>query len=272
MPETMLDPLTALEQESIYIIREAYRKIKNIGVLWSIGKDSTVLLWLIRKAFFGQVPIPLIHIDTTYKIPEMIAYRDRFVAENGLKLIVGKNQAELDNGMNHTRGRLVCCTALKTDALKLTVEAHKFEGIILGIRADEEGSRGKERIFSPRNYQSEWDVTEQPPEFWDAYKTDFPKGDHIRIHPMLKWTELDIWRYIEREKIPVIDLYFANNDGYRYRSLGCAPCTAPIRSNARTVAEIIEELATTSTSERAGRAQDQDDLHAMEKLRVKGYM
>jgi sulfate adenylyltransferase subunit 2 len=271
MPET-LDHLSALEQESMYIIREAYRKIKNLGVLWSIGKDSTVLLWLIRKAFLGYVPIPLIHIDTTYKIPEMIAYRDRFVAEWGLKLIVGQNTEALNNGMNPNQGRLTCCTALKTDALKHAVDVHKFGGLFLGIRHDEEGSRGKERIFSPRNYQSEWDVTEQPPEFWDAYKTDFPDGDHVRIHPLLRWTELDIWRYIARENIPIIDLYFSNPEGYRYRSLGCAPCTAPIRSEAATVEDIITELTMATTSERAGRAQDQEDSHAMEKLRVKGYM
>jgi sulfate adenylyltransferase subunit 2 len=173
--------------------------------------------------------------------------------------------------MNHTRGRLVCCGALKTEALRQVVEAHRFDGIIVGIRHDEEGSRGKERVFSPRNRRSEWEVAEQPPEFWNQYRTDFAPGEHVRIHPLLHWTELDVWRYIERENIPTIDLYFAR-DGRRYRSLGCAPCTASCESTASSVAEIIEELRTTRVAERAGRAQDQEDSHAMQKLRVKGYM
>lgn len=267
-----MDHLTALEQESIYIIREAYKKIDNLGMLWSIGKDSTVLLWLARKAFFGTVPFPLVHIDTSYKIPEMIAYRDQLAKEWDLKLIVGQNRQALDDGMNHTLGRLTCCNALKSEGLRMTVEEHQFGGLLLGIRRDEEGSRGKERVFSPRNRQAEWNVKDQPPEFWDTYKTDFEPGDHIRVHPLLHWAEIDIWHYIERENIPLIPLYFANEQGFRYRSLGCAPCTNPIQSSAKTVREIIVELETSNTSERAGRAQDQEDSHAMEKLRLKGYM
>ena len=269
--ETM-DRLTALEQESIFILRETYKKIENPGMLWSIGKDSTVLLWLARKAFFGHVPFPLVHIDTTYKIPAMIEFRDKTVAQWGLTLIVGKNQDALSRGMSHEQGRLTCCSALKTEGLRQTVEENRFGGLILGIRGDEEGSRGKERVFSPRNYRNEWNTKEQPPEFWDTYKTDFPPGDHIRVHPILRWTELDIWRYIARENIPVTDLYFSDTNGFRYRSLGCAPCTMPIRSQARNVDEIITELEQTTEGERAGRAQDQEDSHAMEKLRAKGYM
>lgn len=266
------DRLTGLEQDSIYIIREAYKKIARLGMLWSIGKDSTVLLWLVRKAFFGKVPLPLVHIDTTYKIPEMIRYRDRLAGELNVKLIVGQNKAALEAGMNPELGRLTCCGALKSEALKQTIDEHRFGGLLLGIRRDEEGSRGKEKVFSPRNRESEWNIKDQPPEFWDMYQTDFEPDAHIRVHPLLSWTEMDIWRYIERENIPIIDLYFANAEGFRYRSLGCAPCTHPIRSNAQTVAEIINELAQTRTGERAGRAQDQEDSHAMEKLRVKGYM
>jgi sulfate adenylyltransferase subunit 2 len=266
-----VDELTALEQNSIYILREAYSKIPRMSMLWSMGKDSTALVWLTRKAFFGKIPYPLIHIDTSYKIPAMIEYRDRIAREWELPLIVWQNTEALEEGMNHTRGRLVCCGALKTEPLRQVVEAHRFGGVIVGIRRDEEGSRGKERVFSPRTPTSAWDVTEQPPEFWNQYRTDVPPGEHVRVHPLLDWTELDVWRYIARERIPMIDLYFAR-DGRRYRSLGCAPCTASIASSARSIADIIEELRTTRTAERAGRAQDQEDTHAMQKLRVKGYM
>jgi sulfate adenylyltransferase subunit 2 len=266
-----MDELTRLEQDSVYILREAYSRIERLGMLWSMGKDSTALLWLTRKAFFGHVPYPLIHIDTSYKIPEMIAYRDRLAREWGFRLIIGQNREALAQGMNHTRGRLICCGALKTDALRQVIEAHRFQGIIVGIRRDEEGSRGKERVFSPRGEGAGWDVTEQPPEFWNQFRTDCPPDEHVRVHPLLNWTELDVWRYIERERIPLIDLYFAR-DGRRYRSLGCAPCTASCESGARSVAEIVAELRTTRLAERSGRAQDQADSHAMQKLRTKGYM
>jgi sulfate adenylyltransferase subunit 2 len=266
-----VDELTALEHDSIYILREAHAKIERLGMLWSMGKDSTVLLWLTRKAFFGHVPYPLIHVDTSYKIPEMIAYRDRLAREWGFRLIVAQNREALAAGMGPERGRLVCCGALKTDAFRNAIVEHKLRGIIVGIRRDEEGSRGKERVFSPRSGQAEWDVTAQPPEFWDQYRTDVPPGEHVRVHPLLNWTEVDVWRYIERERIPLIDLYFAR-DGRRYRSLGCAPCTGSIASTASSLADIIEELRATRVAERAGRAQDQEDAHAMQKLRVRGYM
>jgi len=266
-----MDSLTTLEQESIYILREAYAKIDRLGMLWSMGKDSTVLLHLTQKAFFGNVPYPVIHIDTSYKIKEMIEFRDRVAREVGFELIIGQNTTALAEGMNHTKGRLVCCTALKTEPLQQVIEQHRFKAIIVGIRRDEEGSRGKERFFSQRSQSSEWDVTDQPPEFWNQYRTEFPPGEHVRVHPILHWTEVDVWRYIEREKIPLIDLYFAK-DGRRYRSLGCEPCTGTCDSSARSVSEIVEELLASKVGERAGRAQDQEDSHAMEKLRVKGYM
>ena len=173
--------------------------------------------------------------------------------------------------MNHTKGRVVCCTALKTDGLKAIIDEHGFNGVIAGIRRDEEGTRAKERVFSPRGVNAEWDFRDQPPEFWDQFKTDFAPGTHVRIHPILHWTELDIWRYIRRENIPVVDLYFSK-DGKRYRSLGCAPCTMPIASEASNVDEIIVELETTRQSERAGRAQDQEAEDAFERLRADGYM
>lgn len=266
-----MDHLEVLEAQSIYILREAYKKFDKLGMLWSIGKDSTVLLWLAKKAFFGHCPFPLIHVDTTYKIPEMIAFRDRVAKQYDLNLIVHTNEAAIKAGMGPEKGRLVCCKALKTEGLQQVVKNYGFEGLILGIRRDEEGSRSKERVFSERGRDSSWDYANQAPELWDQFKTDFPKGNHIRVHPILNWDEIDIWAYIARENIPVVDLYFAKN-GKRYRSLRCAPCTAQITSNAITVEEIIEELKHTEVSERAGRAQDQEDSYAMQKLRKDGYM
>ncbi|MDR1921758.1 MAG: sulfate adenylyltransferase subunit 2 [Candidatus Adiutrix sp.] len=266
-----MNHLDMLEAQSVFILREAYKKLGKLGMLWSIGKDSTVMLWLAKKAFFGHCPFPFIHVDTTYKIPEMIAYRDKTAADLGLDLIVYSNREALAAGLGPASGRLVCCQALKTEALQQMTRQYAFDGLIVGVRRDEEGSRSKERVFSERNAQDQWDYANQPPELWDQFKTDFPKGHHIRVHPLLQWNELDVWRYIERENMPIIDLYFAR-DGERYRSLGCAPCTGKIASKAATVAEIIVELEKTSVAERAGRAQDQEDSYAMQKLRKAGYM
>lgn len=293
-----MDHLERLEATSVYILREAYANFKQLGMLWSIGKDSTVLLWLARKAFFGHVPFPLIHIDTHFKIPEMIEYRDKLTSQWGLNMIVGTNWTALEEKRTFPDGnvdRITCCRLLKTEALKNTLSGKEkrlrfnhtqqkyevdpstepFTGIILGVRADEEGSRSKERYFSPRDKQNEWNIGEQPPEFWNQYKTDFAPGTHLRIHPLLDWTELNIWEYIERENIPTVSLYFNQGNGMRYRSLGCYPCTFPVASEARTVAEIIEELRTGKFShiaERSGRAQDKDDGGSLETLRKDGYM
>lgn len=271
----MTDHLSSLENESIYILREAFRKFQNLAMLWSIGKDSTALLWLAKKAFFGHVPFPLVHIDTGYKIPSMIEYRDRMAREWNLQLVVSRNEAALASGRTYPNGvlsRVECCTALKRDALQQLLVAKNYTGVIVGVRRDEEPTRAKERYFSPRGANMEWNVVDQPPELWDQFKTDFEAGTHIRIHPLLHWTELDVWMYIERERIPVIPLYFADEQGYRYRSLGCGPCTAPIRSTARTVGEIVAELRATLSPERAGRAQDQESEDAFERLRRDGYM
>ncbi|MFT7579564.1 MAG: sulfate adenylyltransferase subunit 2 [Myxococcota bacterium] len=287
----MSNHLQELENQGVYILREAYRHFKSLCMLWSIGKDSTVMLWLARKAFFGHVPLPLVHIDTSYKIPAMIEYRDRLAREWGLRMVVGQNTTALADGMNHTRGRLNCCGALKTTALRHTLDGtwprlimnsdgkyeverdpEPYTGVIVGARADEEGSRSKERYFSPRDKNNDWDVADQPPEFWNQFKTDFAPGTHVRIHPLLDWTETNIWEYIEREKIPIIDLYYDRGEGTRYRSLGCGPCTGNIQSTATTPVQIIDELRNTTVAERAGRAQDQEDPHAMEKLRRDGYM
>src|SRR3989442_3271293 len=266
--------LDRLEHHSIYILREAFNRFDNLAMLWSIGKDSNVLLWLARKAFFGHIPFPVVHIDTTYKIPEMIEFRDRLAREWNLNLIVGQNKAALARGEtfpNGTISRVQCCSLLKKDALQQVLEQNGFAGLILGIRRDEEGTRAKERYFSPRNKNFEWDFKDQPPEFWDQFKTDFEPGTHVRVHPLLHWSEINVWEDVHRENIPLVSLYFAR-EGKRYRSLGCAPCSGAIPSEATTVPEIIEELRRTREGERATRAQDQEAEDAFERLRESGYM
>ena len=290
--------LDELESRSVHIFREAYAAFDRLAMLWSIGKDSTVLLWLARKAFFGHVPFPLVHIDTSFKIPEMIAYRDRLVAQWNLTLVYGENRDALNERKTFPDGnvdRLGCCKQLKTEALKHTLsgdwpryrfnhlknayeldrDTEPYTGVIVGARADEEGSRSKERYFSPRTQSNIWDVSEQPPEFWNQYKTDFAPGTHVRIHPLLDWTELNVWEYIEREHIPVVDLYFDDGGGSRYRSLGCGPCTNRVESVARSAGDIILELRSgkfANVAERSGRAQDAEDGGGLESLRRDGYM
>lgn len=293
-----MDNLDRLENKSVHILREAYSEFKNLCMLWSIGKDSTVLLWLARKAFFGHVPIPLIHVDTSFKIAQMIEHRDRLAMDWKLDMIYGHNAEVLLNQETFPDGkatRIQCCNYLKTEALVNTINGtwkryrlnhqtgkydidkntEPYTGVIVGVRADEEGSRSKERYFSPRNVHSKWDVGDQPPEFWDQYKTDFAPNTHVRIHPLLDWTELDIWEYIHREGIPVVPLYFDQGTGTRYRSLGCAPCTKPVESTAKSVKEIIDELKTgkfANIAERSGREQDKEDGGGLESLRKEGYM
>jgi len=293
-----MDALTKLEHHSVHLLREAYANFKSLCMLWSIGKDSTVLLWLTRKAFFGHVPFPLVHIDTSYKIPEMIAYRDRLAREWGLTMLVGRNAQALAAARTFPAGavdRLTCCGLLKTDALRHTLDGswprwrldlvtgeyredenrEPFQGVIVGARADEEGSRSKERYFSPRNVSNTWDVAEQPPEFWNQFKTEFAPGTHVRIHPLLDWTELNIWEYIEREEIPTVSLYYSQDGKSRYRSLGCEPCTLAVESEAASPKAIVEELRTgrfSRIAERSGRAQDKDDEGGLEGLRRDGYM
>ncbi len=293
-----MNELEKLEAQSIYILREAYKEFNNLCMLWSIGKDSTVLLWLVRKAFFGHVPIPLVHIDTHYKIPEMIEYRDRLALDWNLNMIYGENTKALEDKQTYPDGgvdRLTCCKNLKSEALRhiLSGEWPRFRlnhtkkeyeiddnkepytGAIVGVRADEEGTRSKERYFSPRDKQSDWDISGQPPELWNQYKTDFAPGTHVRIHPLLDWTELDIWEYIEKENIPVVSLYFDNGRGERYRSLGCYPCTSTIESRAKNLKEIIYELRSgklRNIAERSGREQDKEDGGTLETLRRNGYM
>lgn len=263
--------LDQLESQSVYIIREAYKKFKKLGLLWSVGKDSTVLLWLVKKAFFGKVPFPVIHIDTGYKFKEMYAFRDWCVDKWNLNLIVADKIKEANEKGIGPKDKIECCNLRKTIALKDEIKKQGFEALLLGIRRDEHGVRAKERVFSPRNKDFKWNYKDQPPELWDQFKTQKESEQHLRVHPLLHWTEIDIWEYIQRENLPINPLYFAKN-GKRYRSLGCVPCTNPIDSDADTVPKIIQEIIDNKTSERGGRAQDKETANAMQKLRSLGYM
>jgi len=264
-----MDHLDALEAQSVYILREAHAQFKRIGMLWSLGKDSNVMLWLARKAFFGHVPFPTLFCDTGKKFPEMYEFQKRYSTEWGVNLVV-ENCPPIEE-IDATLPPATRSAARKTEALKRLIAKRDLEAVIAGIRRDEEGTRAKERVFSPRGEGAEWNFRDQPPEFWDQYKTDFPKGTHIRVHPILAWTELDIWRYIERENIPIVKLYFSRN-GKRYRSLGDHDITFPVDSAAATIPEIIAELEATKIAERSGRAMDHEAEDAFERLRTAGYM
>jgi sulfate adenylyltransferase subunit 2 len=267
----MMDHLSQLENNSIYIIREAYRQFKKVAMLWSIGKDSTTLLWLIRKAFYGKIPFPVVHLDTGYKFKEIYEFRDKYAKKWGLDLMVIKNQEAIDRDMGPKKGKFECCTELKTNALKKAIVQYAFKALYLGIRRDEHGIRAKERVFSPRDDDFEWNYREQPPELWDQYKSKAKDEEHLRIHPLLGWIELDVWQYIKKEGMPLVSLYFAKA-GKRYRSIGCEPCCNPIDSSAGSIDKIVEELKTTKVSERSGRAQDKEQDYMMQKLRSLGYM
>ena len=264
--------LDALENQSVFILREAQHGFKKLAMPWSMGKDSNVLLWLALKAFFGKIPFPLLHIDTTYEFPEMLEFRDWAVRHYNLNLIVKINEEARGQGIGYeTHDPVTVTHELKTAALKQAIAEHGWNALITGIRRDEDATRAKERYFSPRNSDSQWDYKNQPPQFWGQFVTGNIPGEHVRVQPLLDWTELDIWRYIERENIPIPKLYFAR-EGKRYRSLGCHPITHPVASRAGTIEEIIVELEETRTSERAGRAQDHHEPHAMQKLRARGFL
>jgi sulfate adenylyltransferase subunit 2 len=275
--------LDKLEAQSIYIFREAYHAFEKLAMPWSMGKDSNVLIWLAKKAFCGKIPFPVLHIDTTYEFPEMLEYRDWAVKHYGLDLIVKINEdARAGRGAYtspvgyETHDPVTVTHELKTVALQQVMAHYQWRALITGIRRDEDSTRAKERYFSPRNSEFEWDYKDQPPEFWNQFTTSCKPGEHVRVQPLLDWTEIDIWHYIKREGIPIPKMYFARQgeDGkfYRYRSLGCWPITKPVESRATTIDEIIEELRHTKTSERAGRAQDHHERNAMQKLRAKGFM
>ena len=266
----MLD-LSDLENRTIYIVREAYAEFKRPAVLWSTGKDSTTMLWLCRKAFFGKIPFPAIHIDTGYKFRQMYKFRDELAKDWGLELVIARNEEALREGVSPKDGKFECCTRLKTEALRKCLDEHGFDALILAIRRDEHGIRAKERYFSPRDEDFRWDYKDQPLEMWDQFQGLVGEGTHMRVHPILHWRELDVWEYVKREEIPINPMYFAKN-GKRYRSLGCEPCTLPIESNATTIEQIVEELRYTKIAERSGRAQDKERVFTMQKLRALGYM
>jgi sulfate adenylyltransferase subunit 2 len=263
------DHLHELEQQSIHLIREAHAQLSPLAMLWSLGKDSNTLLWLARKAFNGRIPFPLILLDTGNEFPEVYAFRDRYVREWNLDHIaaVCPPIEDTDAGLPPAAR----AAARKTLGLRQLLVERPFAGLLLGIRRDEQPIRGKERGMSPRDADGRWHFDTQPTELWGQYSAIAPEGGHVRVHPLLKWTELDIWRYVEREGIPIPELYFAR-DGKRFRSLGEKDITFPVNSHAATIAEIIAELETTRESERAGRAMDHEREDAFERLRATGYM
>jgi len=293
--------LKDLENESIEILREVAAEFTNTVMLYSIGKDSSVLLHLAIKAFYpSPPPFPLLHIDTTWKFREMIAFRDETVARNNLKLIVHINQQGLRDGIGPiSHGSAVHTTVMKTEALRQALDEHRFDAAIGGARRDEEKSRAKERIFSHRTSAHRWDPRNQRPELWRLFNTKLRPGDTMRVFPLSNWTERDVWRYIACERIPVVPLYFAKwrpvveRDGLlimvdddrlplkpnetpqllkvRFRTLGCYPLTGAIRSNASSVEDILAELEQSRSSERQGRLIDHDESGSMERKKQEGY-
>jgi sulfate adenylyltransferase subunit 2 len=295
-----LNHLQALEAESLYILREAVAEFARPVMLYSIGKDSSVMLRLAQKAFYpGKIPFPLLHIDTSYKFPEMIAFRDAYAKEIGAELIVHRNEAAIADGASPWKlGTQNCCGALKTRSLLDALEEGGFDAAFGGARRDEEKSRAKERVYSFRDAAGQWDPKNQRPELWSLYNSRLRKGESIRVFPLSNWTELDIWLYLYAEQIPIVPLYFAENrmavvrggsinllhDGMkllphekpelmklRMRSLGCMPCTGAIRSDADTLPAIIEELIGFRRSERENRAIDHDEEGSMEMKKREGY-
>jgi len=282
----VINILEKFVQKSITIIREARACYKNIGVLFSTGKDSVCLLDLIRKSFpEGRIPFKVIHLDTGEKFPEIYEFRDKLAEEWGFELIVARNEEGIKN--TSPKNPFECCMARKTENLKKVIEKYGFDAIMVGIRRDEHYIRNLERYFSPRDKEGRWKLLrpKTPEEMnkgdspfvyhqevelsgWNIFQTDFLNAHHVRIHPLLHWTELDVWRYIQKENLPVNPLYFARN-GKRYRSLGCMPCTKPIDSDADTVEKIIKELEKKRGGERVGRQQDKERI--MRKLRALGY-
>lgn len=277
-----MTPLEKLESDSIFILREAWRAVDKLAMLWSFGKDSTVLIHLARKAFLGRVPFPLIHCDTGLEMDEVYAFRDRFVPEWELNLIT--QQCPPLEATDPSLPPAARVAARKTLGLKDALERYGFTGIIAGIRRDEEPTRAKERVFSPRGESGEWNVREQPPELWGIYRTHFPPGTHVRVHPLLDWSEIDVWRYVQQENIPLPPAYFAKpyhdfegrdfgGKVMRFRSIGERGITWPVESMAADIPAIIAELEATRVPERAGRPMGADeDESSFERLRADGYM
>lgn len=299
MTEKQLTHLKQLEAESIHIIREVAAEFENPVMLYSIGKDSAVMLHLAMKAFApGKPPFPLMHIDTTWKFKEMVKFRDQRAKELGLDLIVHTNEEGREAGINpfdHPRYTDI----MKTDALKAALDKYGFDAAFGGARRDEEKSRAKERVYSFRDKNHRWDPKAQRPELWNIYNSKVNKGESIRVFPLSNWTELDIWQYIYLEQIPIVPLYYAAErpvveyngltimvdddrmripegqeprmEKVRFRTLGCYPLTGAVKSDADTLPEIIQEMLLTTTSERQGRAIDHDEAGSMEKKKQEGY-
>jgi len=296
-----LTHLQQLEAESIHIIREVVAEFDNPVMLYSIGKDSAVMLHLARKAFYpAPAPFPLLHVDTTWKFREMIHFRDRMAKESGLDLIVHVNEDGVKRGVSpFTHGSALYTDIMKTEGLKQALDRYKFDAAFGGARRDEEKSRAKERIFSFRSANHRWDPKNQRPELWNLYNTRIKPGESIRVFPLSNWTELDIWQYIHLEQIPIVPLYYSavrpviERDGMlimvdddrlelqpgekveykpvRFRTLGCYPLTGAVESEADTLPEIIQEMLLTRTSERQGRLIDHDQAGSMEKKKQEGY-
>jgi sulfate adenylyltransferase subunit 2 len=298
--ERTLTHLRILEAESIHILREVAAEFQRPVMLYSIGKDSSVMVRLAQKAFFpGKIPFPLLHIDTTFKFREMVEFRDRFCAEIGARLIVHTNTNAIDDGANPFRlGTRKCCGLLKTRALLDALTEGGFDAAFGGARRDEEKSRAKERVYSFRDAFGQWDPRNQRPELWNLFNARVNKGESIRVFPLSNWTELDVWHYIHLEKIPIVPLYFAKQRPMvvrdetlipvehdipllpgeqprmvmcRMRSLGCTPCTGAIRSEADTVPKIIAEMIQFRRSERENRVIDHDQDGSMELKKREGY-
>ncbi len=301
MSDPYLTHLKQLEAESIHIIREVAAEFSNPVMLYSIGKDSAVMLHLARKAFYpSKPPFPLMHVDTTWKFKEMIAFRDKMAAEYGFDLIVHTNEEGREKGMNpFVHGSGLYTDVMKTEALKQALDKYKFDAAFGGARRDEEKSRAKERVFSFRSENHRWDPKNQRPELWNTYNARVKPGESIRAFPISNWTELDIWQYIYSENIPIVPLYYAakrpvvKRDGIlvmvdderlpldkgetpemksiRFRTLGCYPLTGAVESEADTLPDIIQEMLLTTTSERQGRMIDHDEAGSMEKKKQEGY-
>jgi len=298
---TQLTHLQQLEAESIHIIREVVAEFENPVMLYSIGKDSAVMLHLARKAFYpAKLPFPLMHVDTTWKFREMIEFRDRMASECGFDLLVHVNEDGVKQGIGpFSHGSALHTDVMKTEALKQALDKYKFDAAFGGARRDEEKSRAKERIFSFRSASHRWDPKYQRPELWNIYNARVRQGESIRAFPLSNWTELDVWQYIYLEQIPIVPLYYAKErpvverDGMlimvdddrlrllpgeqvqmksvRFRTLGCYPLTGAVESTAATLPEIIQEMLLTRTSERQGRLIDHDSAGSMEKKKQEGY-
>ncbi|MFI3259351.1 MAG: sulfate adenylyltransferase subunit CysD [Rikenellaceae bacterium] len=301
MEKYRLSHLRELESEAIQIIREVVAEFENPVMLYSIGKDSAVMVRLAEKAFApGKVPFPLMHIDSKWKFKEMIEFRDKYAADHGWKLIVESNEEAFKAGVGpYTHGSKVHTDMMKTQALLAALTKHKFDAAFGGARRDEEKSRAKERIYSFRDSRHQWDPKNQRPELWDIYNARVNKGESIRVFPLSNWTELDIWQYIRLENIPIVPLYYAKErevvevDGnlilvdddrmpeelrakskmemVRFRTLGCYPLTGAVRSDASTIESIVEEMMTTTKSERTTRVIDFDQDGSMEQKKREGY-